>query len=70
MPAGTSTATGTLPFNRDYVMPTLPALQYPEARYPSRRNQTPAPENPKVIGFQPGKRKMISTPAALWQQHF
>ena len=62
MPIGTYAATGMLPYTREYEMPTLPAIQPPEARNLSRRNQTPAPEPPTVIGIQPEHFAM--TPAA------
>ena len=57
MPVGTYASKGGMLSNtRAQEIPTLPAIQTQEARYPTRGNQTPATEPPKVIGCPPPER--------------
>ena len=58
MPIGTHASNGMLPNTRAQEIPTLPAIQTQEARYPTRGNRTPAPEPPKVIGGPPHEQLM------------
>jgi hypothetical protein len=53
MPVGTYASKEMLPNTRAQEIPTLPAIQTQEARYPTRRNRTLATEPPKVIGCPP-----------------
>jgi len=56
VPVGTCASNEMLPNTRAQEIPTLPAIQTQEARYPTRGNQTPATEPPKVIGCPPPER--------------
>jgi hypothetical protein len=53
MPVSAYTSKEMQPNTRAQEIPTLPAIQTQEARYPTRGNRTPAPEPPKVIGCPP-----------------
>jgi hypothetical protein len=52
MPIGEYAATGMLPSQSFDGVPTLPPIEPPVGRYPLRKNRTPAPTPPRIIGLQ------------------